>query len=631
MCGIVGGMNINWKNDPRKDICHRGPDSQGTWVDDSIYLGHTRLSIQDLSSAGNQPMFNKNERLIIIFNGEIYNHWEVRHLLESKGYKFKSTSDTETLLNAWNEWGVESLNKFNGIYSFAIYDRHLHRLYIARDPFGVKPLYLYQNGNQFAFSSELKTFMNIEEFDCTIDPKALIDYLSFLWAPGERTMYKKVVKVLPGEILELDTKAGLLLSKKKFSKDYFKGEYWDLTESEWIDKLETTLLKAVEKQLLSDVPVGFFLSGGLDSSLLVAMARKLNPEKSFDCFTINTEIEKGREGFAEDLPYARKIAKYLQVELHEVNARSEGVANFDKMIWHLDEPQADLAPINVLQIATLARNRDTKVLIGGAAGDDIFSGYRRHQALSLERAVSKVPDFIMALGRTLINTLPGSKPTFRRLQKLSRDWGLTFDKRIMGYFNWLPDNEIVFDLLSPEVKENVKQYDPYQYGLNILKNKGKMLSPLDQMLLLEQTTFLVDHNLNYTDKLSMAVGVEARVPYLDFDLVELAGHIPSKFKLKGNETKYLLKKVAERYLPKDVIYRPKTGFGAPVRDMVSNDFEPMINERLNPQFIKDQGIFNSEKIQEILEAHRSGAKDFGYTILSLLAIQSWLKQFDWKL
>ena len=504
MCGIVGGINIDWKNKPVEVISHRGPDSHGYWKEKSVSLGHSRLSIQDLSSAGNQPMVSEDEHLIIIFNGEIYNHWEVRKLLEAKGYRFHSSSDTETLLLAWKEWSASALDRFNGIYSFCIYDKRDEKLYLARDPFGVKPLYLYQKNNQIAFSSELKSFLNISNFDSSLDQKALVDYLSFLWAPGERCMYKHVSKVLPGELLEFDIKSGQLLDKRRFSKKYFRGEYWYLSEKEWIEKLEETLLKSVERQLLSDVPVGFFLSGGLDSSLLVALARNLHPSQNFDCFTINTELEKGKEGFAEDLPYARKVATHVGVKLYEVNTKIEGVANFDKMIWFLDEPQADLAPINVLQIASLAREKNTKVLIGGAAGDDIFSGYRRHQALNFENLINKIPLFVMAGSKGALKMLPGGNPSFRRMQKLSRDWGEPLEQRMMGYFNWLPDNKMAFSLLSKTLKEANEDYSPYAYGLSILRKAEPSLSLLDQMLLLEQSTFLVDHNLNYTDKLSMA-------------------------------------------------------------------------------------------------------------------------------
>tara|TARA_R110002050_G_scaffold204327_4_gene339813 strand:- start:13309 stop:15201 length:1893 start_codon:yes stop_codon:yes gene_type:complete len=625
MCGIVGGLNLKWLSDPLVSIAQRGPDSNGKYEKGNVFLGHSRLSILDTSEAGNQPMLSDDKNFILVFNGEIYNHHDVREeLTKEYGISFKSNSDTETLLKGWMLEGELILKRLNGIFSFAIIDCVSNNLHVVRDPFGVKPLYIYQKGNEFAFSSEMKSFTLLENFDSLLSLEGIGNYLSFLWSPGSQTMYKKVKKLLPGHLLQIDLEKGGVLVRKYSNP--LKSEKVVLTESEWIDKLDIALNRAVERQMLSDVPLGFFLSGGLDSSLLVAIAKRQNPNLGLDCFTVDTSVSDGKEGFTDDLPYARKVAEYLDVNLHEVRPVNGSIDRFNEMVYALDEPQADLAPENVRLIANLAKKMGVKVLIGGAAGDDLFSGYRRHLAIGLENKLNAIPTFILSTFQKLFNLLPSKVPTFRRMKKFSRDWDKKWDERLLGYFNWLPDNDFVFELVNGLKKD----YDVYNYAKTVLKEYSNS-SALNQMLEIEKSTFLIDHNLNYTDKLSMKEGVEARVPFLDLELVNLASGIPDDLRLKNGEAKYILKKVAERYLPKEVIYRSKTGFGSPVRDMIENEFRPLINLYLNEKRIMDQGIFNSEKINNLIQLHYSGKEDFGYTILSLLAIQSWLEQFPWTI
>jgi asparagine synthase (glutamine-hydrolysing) len=632
MCGIVGSINCNFKKDYLSILAHRGPDGSGKLDYKNLQLGHLRLSILDTTNAGHQPMATENGNLVIIFNGEIYNHLELRQSLKKKGYSFKSGSDTETLLKGWDYWGKDVLEKLNGIFAFAILDKEKEKLFIVRDPFGIKPLYIYKKSNEIAFASELKVFEHLNNFDDTLEVKAFVEYLSFLWAPGEQTPYRHVRKLLPGHYVEIPLSRPSSNNEEQFYQLPYQGNYFtDKSETELVNELDHILRESVERQLLSDVPLGFFLSGGLDSSLLVGIARDLYPNTHFDCFTIASNMDKADEGFEDDLPYAKKVADDLNVDLHIIPADHNIVDQFDHMIWHLDEPQADPAPINVYNISKGARELGIKVLLGGTAGDDLFSGYRRHQALKYDQYLDIVPTQFRKLLKKGINLLPSNKPLSRRLQKLSRDWDKPLDKRMLGYFNWLPDEEYVFSLFQNEILKGDDSYSVYSYFNKILNQQSSNLSPLDRLLYLEIKTFLVDHNLNYTDKMSMAAGVEARVPYLDKELVEFAGKVPMNYKLRNGETKYILKKVAERYLPKGVIYRSKTGFGAPIRDWLRNDLKPMVNERLDRDFLSKQGIFDPDAIQEMIKKNDSGKFDFSYTIWSMLAIQSWLKQFKWSL
>ena len=624
MCGIVGGLGSwQWPVDEMlAAITHRGPDHQASLIEGNVFLGHTRLSIQDLSESGNQPMISGDGRYVIIFNGEIYNHFELRHQLLPQVYR--STSDTATILAAYQEWGIDCLPKLNGIFAFALYDREKQSLLLARDRFGVKPLYLSATESGVVFSSEIKALLPTIK-DKSVDVCSINNYLTFLWSPGSKTPFTSVNKLEPGSFIQFHFEKNELRShQQKFYQIPFIGSYSSLTEKELIDACEQKLLLAVERQLLSDVPVGFFLSGGLDSSLLVAMARKLHPDQKWNCFTIDTEDQLAEEGFTSDLTYAKQVAQSLDVNLHVVKAEFDIVKDFDDMIWHLDEPQADAAPLNVSNICKQARLLGFKVLIGGTAGDDVFSGYRRHQALQFEKYLKLVPRFV---GESILRLpLSQKNPFFRRVTKVLQESTHTTEERLANYYRWLPQ-EVVNSLFTESNRQILNGYRPTQYFFDRLKDIPQETAWLNKMLYWEMTSFLVDHNLNYTDKMAMAHGVEVRVPFLDNELVEFACSIPPSLKLKGDETKYILKKVGERYLPHDVIYRPKTGFGAPVRRWITNEMSGTIAQRLSAERIKEVGIFDFQKVQQLIEDNQSGKIDASYSIWCLLAIDSWMRQF----
>ena len=627
MCGIVGGVGLeDWPEENLlKSISHRGPDGNGSFRQDSVFLGHTRLSIQDLSDLASQPMIDSSDNYVLSFNGEIYNHIEIRNRLESLGYKFTSSGDTETLLYAYIEFGADCLKLLNGIFAFSIFDRKREELFIARDHFGVKPLYyLFQEGQVFAFSSEIKSFKELE-FDRNFDLKGLHSYLTFLWSPGERTPFSSIKKLLPGHFLRISTK-NIKLNEVKYYQAPYNGSRLNLSENQAIEELDQKLRMAVGRQLLSDVPVGFFLSGGLDSSLLVAIARDLHPEKPFPSFTIDTGINAESEGFADDLFYARKVADHLSVKLNIIEVDSNIVSDFDKMIWHLDEPQADPAPLNVLEIAAGAREKGIKVLIGGTAGDDIFSGYRRHQAITFEKYFESIPRPFRRAIKKMLAGLPGNSSVVRRAKKLTKDIDKSSDQRMAGLFEWI-DRSRGLTLFNSKLQAELMSNFPLDYFYVLSEEIKDENDPLNRMLFWELRSFLVDHNLNYTDKMSMAVGVETRVPYLDTELVDFVCKLPVEFKMKGNETKYILKKVAERYLPKDVIYRPKTGFGAPIRKWITDDLSGFIEDRLLGVQNDGNDIFSKAGINKLIVDNKKGKIDGAYNIWSLLAIDSWIRQF----
>lgn len=627
MCGIVGfvGRDLNTARDAANAIAHRGMDDNGFYEHGSLVMAHRRLAIVDLTPNGHQPMLSEDGNLVIVYNGEVYNHLDIRKQLIAKGYRFRSSSDTETILYGYAAFGKRIVEMLNGIFAFAIYDKRKNELFIARDQIGTKPLYYYHQKDTFGFASELKAFLSLQGFDRSINTTALFNYLQLLYCPGEQTPFLHVKKLLPGHFAVYNLSANTLNISTYYQVSYANIDY-SKTEKEWISEVENTLLKAVESQLMSDVPIGYFLSGGLDSSLIVAMSRKLQPNKPLPCFTIATGKEYEKEGFADDLRYAGKVADYLKVDLNVIESSTHILSFFDKMIWHLDEPQADPAPLHVYNICKGAIEKNIKVLLSGTAGDDLFSGYRRHQAMNLERFYRYIPQ-ALGSGLTSLSALFSAKiPSSRRIKKILNEAGKSKHERMAGYFKWISSDHVV-PLFNQEVRQSLNlNLLPDRYLINKLNSLPSHTSDLNKMLFLELQGFLPDHNLNYSDKMSMASGVETRVPFLDMPLVNLAASIPDQFKMKGNSTKYILKKVAEKYLPHDVIYRPKTGFGAPVREWIKNDMRAMVTERINDS-MPQWNIFDMSEVKKLIALNQKGKIDASLTVWALLAIDSWMHQF----
>ena len=631
MCGITGVVGKHHESRIQKHtelIKHRGPDDCGYFSDNHISLGHRRLSILDLSENGHQPMFSSDKRYVIVFNGEIYNHKELRsELLLS--FPFQSTSDTETILYGYIAYGTAVFAKLNGIFALAIYDTFTKELVIARDQFGVKPLYYYSNQGVFLFSSEMKSFASDDQLDKSLDNSALLNYIHFLWCPAPQTPFLHVKKLPPGHLIKMNLSNGNTdFAIEQFYEIPYNGTQIEQSETNLIDELEHKLYKAVERQLQSDVPVGFFLSGGLDSSAIVAMAQKVIGKKEKQvCYTIDLgRGNKNFEGFSSDLYYAEKVASTLNLDLRHVESKTPSIEDFDKMIWHLDEPQADLAPLHVLNIATQARNDGYKVLLGGAAGDDLFSGYRRHQTLHYEKYLNAIPKPVYKVLGKCLEQFGAQFPDLRRLKKLVDTLSYDDDYRLAALFGWgdLNTNKSLF---SKNIAAQLENVNPSDILINSLNAIPQEKNPLNKMLFWDTKYFLADHNLNYTDKLSMAVGVEARVPFLDLELVDFACHLPIEMKMKGKTTKYLLKKLMERYLPNEVIYRPKAGFAAPVREWITGSLKEEIMNRLDKEHLEATGLFNMDKISQLVKDNLDGKTDGSYTILSILSISSWLKQF----
>jgi len=627
MCGIAGFSGHFPANLPQSmadRLAHRGPDDAGLYIchGQVCALVHRRLSIIDLSPAGHQPMLSPDGSVGVVFNGEIYNYRELRAGLLQSGVEFRGNSDTEVLLHLYLANGRAMLPLLNGVFAFAILDQNENELWLVRDAFGVKPLYWSQDERGIAFASEIKA-LPIDGVDQAIDDAAVVRYLRYLWCPGEGTPLQAVRKVNPGEWLRI--REGKVVERKRwYVPPLLRSSPNVLPEAETIRSVHDALRAAVHRQMVADVPVGAFLSGGLDSSAVVTFAREETP--NLRCFTIATP--DGRDaGETDDLPYARRVASHLGVQLDVVEVDAARMAaGVERMAWQLDEPLADPAPLNVLFICELARQSGIKVLLSGAGGDDLFTGYRRHLALDHERIWRWLPRFARRGLHGAALHMDQRTGTGRRLAKLFAGAELEGDERLVSYFEWAARPQLLA-LFRPEVRARLQALRPEQPMLDFLADMQPGRPDLDRMLALEQRFFLADHNLTYTDKMSMAVGVEARVPFLDLELVELAARIPAHFKQRGSEGKWVLKKAMEPHLPREVIYRPKTGFGAPLRRWLRHELRELLLDTLAAASLRRRGLFDPTAVHQLIADDQAGRCDASYVLFSLMCIEIWCRRF----
>ena len=628
MCGIFGAIGPNAETLALKAqalLAHRGPDGSGSFFAPEARLGlaQTRLAIQDLGATATQPMTDSAERATIVFNGEIYNFRELRNQL-SDGYNFRSSGDTEVLLAAYLRWGDAMLGKLNGIFALAIYDHREQTVLLARDGLGVKPLYCLQTQSHFAFASEIKALLSVPDFDRSLDLQGVSQYLTYLYSPGQHTAFKSVRKFPPGHAVKIAD--GRKIREWSFYELPYGQDLTPFTVQGASAELRERLDTAIERQMVSDAPLGAFLSGGLDSSAICALAQRRLGSRRLDCFTIDVCSTAGaKEGFVDDLPYARLAAKALGVNLHVVEVERDKLVDLEKLVWHLDEPQADPAALNSFYICQLARQQGIKVMLSGAGGDDIFTGYRRHQALAFERYWQWLPAFARRSLAGLSGYAPQATSWGRRTHKAFRQAALSPQERMVGYFQWLEQDRLQ-GLWSREVKAAGVLPDPGAPLTEALRALPEGMPALNQMLSLERF-FLTDHNLNYTDKMSMAAGVEVRVPFLDRDLIDFATRLPLDFKQRGRVGKWIFRQSMEGILPMEVIYRPKTGFGIPLRGWMTAKDNRIEADYLSRDSLARRGLFDPDAVQQLIGENRSGRIDASYPILALACIEIWCRQF----
>jgi asparagine synthase (glutamine-hydrolysing) len=622
MCGIAGFIVQEEANAAERQaklemmcdlIKHRGPDERGMFVRDNAALGMQRLAIIDLKG-GSQPIFNEDESIAVIFNGEIYNYRELKSELEKLGHRFKTNSDTETIVHAYEEFGTDCVHYLRGMFAFAVYDFKNRKLFLARDRVGKKPLfYCTTPDGDFVFGSELKVLLEYGKVNREIDPVALDAYLAFGYVPEEFCIFKNIYKLLPGHFLTYQN--GQIKTQK----------YWDFVfeptekprrEAEYIELLREKIKEAVKIRLISEVPLGAFLSGGVDSSTIVAMMSKLldKPVKTFSI------------GFNEDtfneLKFARIVAKHFQTEHHEFIVTPDFVKTIADLIWYFDEPFADSSALPTYMVSKMARDYVT-VVLSGDGGDELFAGYTRYLGAKKKENFQRIPQFLKKGLMAASKLLPHSVRGKYYFYNISLDFIDSYIDSI-SYFNDLRKNL----LYTSEFKETLNECLGLGKELYRKIAEGVRTGNLiDNLLYLDSKTYLPSDILVKVDRASMAVSLEVRAPLLDQELIKFVGTIPASLKLNYDETKYIFKKAMEGIVPNEILYREKQGFGMPINEWINAQLKDQITEILGDKRTRERGYFRTKYIETLLEEHRTGRRDQSSALWSLWILELWHRRF----
>jgi len=624
MCGISGIFEFDQARVMAREtvhrmnesLRHRGPDDEGIFVGSGIGLGHRRLSIIDVAG-GHQPISNEDGTIWVMFNGEIYNYADLRKELLSRGHKFTTRSDTEAIVHLYEDYGEECFARLRGMFAIVIWDSNQRRLLLARDRVGKKPLYYYADRNRIIFGSELKAILAADDVPRPIDPLAVSDYFSLSYIPAPRTIYKSVRKLQPAHYL-VASAAGLR-----------EAPYWRLsfsnvqnhTEAEWCELIREQLCEATRVRLMSEVPLGAFLSGGVDSSSIVAMMSQLMDRPVTTC-----SIGFSAQEFDES-EFARKVALQFKSDHHEDVVEVEALDVIDKLAWHYDEPFADSSAVPTYYVSKMAR-RHVTVALGGDGGDENFAGYRRY---IFDRMENQMRSFVPAsIRRTVFGPLgrwyPGlawaPRPLRAKatLQSLSRS-------PLEGYFNsvsvFRPDEKS--QLFTPDFQRQLADYD----SLDVLRkhyDEADTTDPLSRIQYVDIKTYLPDDILAKVDRASMAVSLELRAPILDHQLMELVASIPSDLKLRGRTGKYIFKKAMEPLLPQDILYRPKQGFAIPLNRWFRQELKDLGYD-LVVAGNKD-GILDGNYLSRIWKQHQAGTFDRSAYLWTVLMFRKWQQVFQ---
>jgi asparagine synthase (glutamine-hydrolysing) len=642
MCGILGCFNAclpedRWDNTLRnmaKTIVHRGPDDEGVWFDAAagVGLAHRRLSIIDLSRAGRQPMNTDEGDVRIIYNGEIYNFKEIRETLEGHGYRFYTRTDTEVILKAYLQWGIDCLQKFVGMFALALWDSRKRCLLLARDRLGIKPLYYYFGKGTFLFSSELKAFMASESFAKEIDPESIPLFLHYQYIPAPRTIFRNTYKLLPGHFLVYDGKNVSTHAYWKYPERPEAVADADLNEAEKLQQLDDLLTKAVSDHLLSDVPLGALLSGGIDSTVVVAMMQKVSttPTRTFS-------IGFREKGYNE-APWASKVANHLATAHTEFYVTPKEAIDVICILPEIyDEPFADASAVPTYLVCHLTRSQ-VKVALSGDGGDEQFSGYVRYWSTwAIDSIFRRLPGSIRKTLAVILGNLP---PDW--IERCYLPWRQFLPQRFrvanfadkwQKLVNLMGKNEIqelyrmTICLWSEEQLYRVmgKRLPESQYEKTFRETEGWPL--LSRLMRVDQTTYLPDAMLTKVDRASMAVSLEVRVPLLDHRVVEYTSRLPDSLKYRNGTGKYLLKKLLARYVPAELFERPKMGFGVPIDRWFRSELKDLVLDYLSPERLKKEGLFDQALVEKKIKEHLSGQANHQYRLWSLLMWEMWRERW----
>jgi asparagine synthase (glutamine-hydrolysing) len=658
MCGIAGILDIN--SAPEKGLIermcrimtHRGPDGEGYHISGPVALGHRRLSIIDLEG-GKQPLCNEDGTVWITFNGEIYNFQELRDDLAAKGHRFATRSDTEAIVHAYEEYGERCVERLRGMFAFAVWDSRAGRLFIARDRLGKKPVYYCHKGGRFLFASEIKAILQDEGVKRELDPKALADYLTYHYIPFPETIFRGIRKLEPGHVMTVrvvqdvrnvrngqEVKNVRIEQAERSNKvtseviehperlELSIQQYWDikyepdysLSENDWVEALREKLREAVRIRLISEVPLGAFLSGGIDSSTVVALMSQVQstPVKTFS-------IGFKEEDFSE-LKYARQVAGKFGTEHHEFVVEPDAMEVLPRLAWEFDEPFADSSAIPTYYVSRIAREQVT-VILSGDGGDETFAGYRRY---GWAQDMSKYDSIPVPLKKAFFG-LPASllpdgvrgKGTLKHLSKGAFE-------RYAG-LNTFGEPPYLEKVLSRDILSAVRRtYAGRLPDYSPMESYYKSCTASDYLTRIQYVDtklYLSEDILTKVDRASMFCSLETRAPLLDHEVVELAARMPSSFKLRSGETKYILKKAMEGILPDDILYRRKMGFGVPLIHWFKKDLTEYARDLLLSKQARERGLFNAKHVETVLDTHQKKGRDLSARIWALLFFEQWAKNW----
>jgi asparagine synthase (glutamine-hydrolysing) len=620
MCGIAGKIWFDPTRVVSRDvlarmtdcISHRGPDSSGYFYDGSLGLGHRRLSVIDLAT-GDQPIGNEDGSIQVIFNGEIYNFAEVRQALEEKGHTFRTKSDTEVIANGYEEWGDDCVSRFRGMFAFAAWNRRTRSLLLARDRLGVKPLYYAELDGGLVFASEIKSLLEDPGVSREWDPVAVDAYLTFGYIPAPLTIFKAVKKLDAARTLSVD---GARVSIRQYWDLHFTGDGDPAREREYLERTDELLHEAVRLRLISDVPLGAFLSGGVDSSAVVSTMVR----------TSDTRVLTMSVGFDsrefDELEHALTVARHLGVEAHTRIVTPHVEELLPRLAWHCDEPFADSSIIPTYYVSRAAREQVT-VALSGDGGDEMWCGYARHSNEGVEgrvrRALGPLAGAAGAVGSLLPTSVKGARALSHLQYSAAQGYAI---KHAFDYF----DDDDRQALYEPAFAAQVRGSDPYAKHRRLYESCASP-DPIDKALYVDARTYMVDDVLMKVDKMSMAVSLETREPLLDHKLLEYVATIPSSLKLRNGTTKYLLKKLLERRLPASILERPKQGFAAPVGQWLAGPLASMGHDLLLDGRLAGRGILRDSEVRRLWSEHGAGRADHHNRVWSLMMLELWFRQF----
>jgi len=627
MCGIAGIVALAGAAPPDLQVLdrmcarieHRGPDDRATQVWDGVGLGMQRLSIIDVEG-GNQPLFNEDRTVSTVYNGEIYNFRELRAELEAAGHTFATAADTEVIVHGWEEWGADFATRLNGMFAIALHDRKNAKFVLVRDRLGVKPLYYAFTGSHLVFGSEVKALLESGLIDRRLNVDAVGQLLAWEYVPAPATLLEGVMKLEPGALIEVDLGAATVPQPRV---------WWDVppavgenhshapqTEQEWADAIDAQVRESVQRQLVADVPLGAFLSGGVDSSLMVAnMGAAQTFSVGFDDPSYN------------ELAWARKVADHLGVDHRDEIIRPDVVDLFDRLMNHMDDPIGDFSIFPTYLVSQHAR-RHVKVALSGDGGDELFGGYETYLAQRMAGLWKWIPGPVRrGLVHPLVLALK-PRPEKKGPVNMARRFVQGFDAdTALGHARWrlFAATDQLERLFAADARAGLET--PLNEHIVRLAQRAGGRSPLDTALYVDVKSYLSDNILVKVDRMSMACSLEARVPYLDHDLVELAFRMPERFKVHRRQTKVLLKKVAARHVPDDCVYRAKQGFSIPIKTWLGNEFRPLVEEHLSQSRIAGDGLFDVAEIERLKGEHFAGRENHSHVLWTLLVFQDWRRRW----